>query len=68
MTSFISDHLLQFIVTEGLLENNILNLETITEYTDVGNCNVDDFKQNNDEMDRSLVIDNENVDQGFESS
>ena len=68
MTSFISDHLLQFIVTEGLLENNILNLETITEYTDVGNCNVDDFKQNNDEMDWSSVIDNENVDQGFESS
>ena len=55
-------------VTEGFLENNILNLEAITEYTDVGNCNVDDFKQNNDEMDWSLVIDNENVDQGFESS
>ena len=71
MASFIYDHLPQFIVTvtKGLLENiYILNLETIIEYTDFRNCSVDDFKQDIDGMDWSLVTDNKNVDLGFESS
>ena len=67
ITSFISDHLLQFIIFENFKENNIAKNYNQTMFTDFNNFNMDAFERNLNAIYWSVAIENIDRDLTFKT-
>ena len=67
ITSFISDHLPQFIIFENVKENNITKNDNQTVFRDFKNFNTDAFEKDLSEIDWSLATENLDTDLSFKT-
>ena len=65
ITSFISDHLPQFITFENCKENNVTKNDSQTEFRDFKNFNMDIFERDIDVTDWSEATENIDRDLSF---
>ena len=66
LTTYVSDHLPQFIIVENLLENIIERNDDQTEFRDYKNFNTYTFEREIDEIDWSLATGNTDINLSFE--
>ena len=65
ITSFISDHLRQFLIFENFMENNITKNDNQTVFRDFQNFNINAFERDLSAIDWSLATENIDTDLNF---